>query len=674
MMSCAALDAFPALCRAVRHTLAIVALGTVLVTVAAKPIAAADGAGTIIVFDGSGSMWGKMPGEKETKLVAAREAVRRGLAKIPAQSRIGLASFGHRRKADCSDTEVIRSPEPLEVERIMEPLEGLNPRGKGPLVAAMRQAAADLGKTPGPAALIVIHDDLDNCSQDPCAAATDIAKANPKLAVHVVSIGLSKADAQRMACAPKTTGGRHFDVQDGTALGAAVEEALRLANNDAVATPQAAPTPVAAAPAAAPKPTEETEGPPALKLSASLGKGGPGVIVPLAWKVTAVSGGTAPIAAIRAPTLDLAVPAGSYVVEVQHGLARASETLEVKAKGATRRVIAFEAGAVRLSAHLQKGTAALDQAVFSIAEPTPSGAQPSGRIVWTGGSDSPPVFLPTGNWRVVAEAGKMRAERQVTISPGAMLDEQLAFGAGRLRLKAVDREGGQALERVTFRISEDDADSPDGRREVARSTAPEPDFILVPGTYYVTASQGASITRERVLVNSGDEVERTLVLPVGRLALQSKFAGAASLLQANVSYRLERLDQTQEPLRVNTPSARIELPAGRYRVESTLGAQNARIVREIDLKAGATSTLSFDHVASTVQLKLAAGRATSTGEVMWSVRDTQDRTIWQSLQTGPRAYLLPGRYRIVAETRDRRGVAEIEVKTGEVKVIEVPLE
>ena len=89
----------------------------------------------MIVFDGSGSMWGPIEGTRQSKLVVARDSMRRALTRIAPQTRVGLTSFGNRR-GDCSDVEVVRRAEPIDMERIMLPLERLNPRGRGPLTLA----------------------------------------------------------------------------------------------------------------------------------------------------------------------------------------------------------------------------------------------------------------------------------------------------------------------------------------------------------------------------------------------------------------------------------------------------------------------------------------------------------------------------------------------------------
>ena len=71
-----------------------------------------DGARVFLVLDGSGSMWGRV-GE-QTKMQVARDTVRTILKDWRPQDRLGLIAYGHRRKNDCSDIEVIRPVGPVD--------------------------------------------------------------------------------------------------------------------------------------------------------------------------------------------------------------------------------------------------------------------------------------------------------------------------------------------------------------------------------------------------------------------------------------------------------------------------------------------------------------------------------------------------------------------------------
>jgi hypothetical protein len=95
-------------------------------------VAAADATSdgpAIIVFDGSGSMWGTVGTEKPAKLDLVRQALRTSLPSLSPRVRLGLMSFGQRRRADCSDVEVVAPPEAGPPERILSLADKLNPKG-----------------------------------------------------------------------------------------------------------------------------------------------------------------------------------------------------------------------------------------------------------------------------------------------------------------------------------------------------------------------------------------------------------------------------------------------------------------------------------------------------------------------------------------------------------------
>ena len=198
----------------------------------ALPAFAAEPPTVVVIFDGSGSMWGKPDGEQKTKLVLARDALRLSLKHAQLETRIGLMSFGHRRSGDCNDVETIIKPEAGTYDRISGVLEKHNPRGRGPLTQALREAAKELGPQSAPASVILIHDDLDNCQLDPCSALGDLRRAHPKVQVHVVSMAMKREDAQKLQCLTKSTGGRHYEAATTTQVNAAIDEAIKLAVTD----------------------------------------------------------------------------------------------------------------------------------------------------------------------------------------------------------------------------------------------------------------------------------------------------------------------------------------------------------------------------------------------------------------------------------------------------------
>src|SRR4029079_4562961 len=95
----------PRLCRCLWAAIALVLF---VLSTNGTPALAAEPGSLIVIVDGSGSMWGPIEGVRQTKLVLAREALRRGLGKMAPQARVGLALVGQPR-GECSDVEGVRA-------------------------------------------------------------------------------------------------------------------------------------------------------------------------------------------------------------------------------------------------------------------------------------------------------------------------------------------------------------------------------------------------------------------------------------------------------------------------------------------------------------------------------------------------------------------------------------
>jgi Ca-activated chloride channel family protein len=97
-------------------------LGGIVLAVAAMvagPAVAqpADGARVFLVLDASGSMWGRVG--NQTKIEVARETIRTLLNDWRPQDQLGLVTYGHRRKGDCGDIEVLKQVGPVDATALM---------------------------------------------------------------------------------------------------------------------------------------------------------------------------------------------------------------------------------------------------------------------------------------------------------------------------------------------------------------------------------------------------------------------------------------------------------------------------------------------------------------------------------------------------------------------------
>ncbi len=632
--------------------------------------AAAEEPTVVIVFDGSASMWGKPDGESKHKMQLARDALKIGLAKASPELRLGLVSYGHRKGGDCSDVETIVKPAPGTVARITGILEKHNPRGRGPITAALKEAAKDLGPQSAPSSLILIHDDPDNCQADPCSALSELRAAHPKVVVHVVSLAMKREEAQRMQCLTRPTGGTQTEAANTQQVNAAVEGILNLAlAGSSASTGQSASagsggkdaTAATAAPSVPPTPVK-----PGLQLVASLGPGSAPLVTPLRWRVRPAGKADAvPVYENDAVAPFLELPPGSYEVEAQSGFVLARTSVQMAAGEAKTLNVALGAGVVRLTEDGPVAPSLGDAVVtFVRTEPAPETVSILRGLV-------PEIALAPGSYQIVVAAGPLRFERALAVKAGERVGIEPMLQLGELELVVAGTAGGPPLDGVLTTIFEDDPDSLQGRREVTRSAAMRPMLTLPAGTYYAVARLGATEVRERFAVRAGERVQRTMSMEIARVGVTARVPGRLDNA-GPIVIRLERLDDTKEVAQSSRAAAQFDVPAGRYKLEARIGTGNARIERELELKAGAREQVTLEPQAGQIRLRLmdAVGGAPMQ-DVAWEIKDRTGRVVFVATESEPRPILLQGRYSVRAEARNRRLSRDLEIRAGEARSVDL---
>lgn len=175
----------------------------------------------MLVLDASGSMWGQIQGKP--KIEIAREAVDTMLAGWPG-GQLGLMAYGHRRKGDCKDIELLQPVGDFDAAAIRGQVGKLQPRGMTPISDAVRQAAEQLKFTEQKATVILVSDGEETCSADPCALGAELEKLGVDFTAHVVGFDIeegSRAQAQ-LQCLAHNTGGQYVAARDAGELGEAL--------------------------------------------------------------------------------------------------------------------------------------------------------------------------------------------------------------------------------------------------------------------------------------------------------------------------------------------------------------------------------------------------------------------------------------------------------------------
>ncbi|MEL6375161.1 MAG: hypothetical protein AAFR04_14475, partial [Pseudomonadota bacterium] len=292
----------------------------------------------MIVFDGSGSMWGAMTGAKDAKFFLGRKGLSQAFTAMrrPQSINAGIFAFGHRRKGSCDDASALLEPTPLEPKAVLAPLQKFNPKGKGPLTLALTKMAASYPSISGLAGVIVIHDGADNCRGDPCAFASRFTRSHPGVPIQVVSLGLKPAAVEAVRCLADRTGGSYQNVTDAAQAPDAVAKAWRTATQGlrgfriADAQPLIAPDGRPDADGAARGPQPIPAGRAGVDVTARLAGAAGDLDVPLEWSVFKVGQqakpDTPPLLRIVSPRLRYTLPPGRYRIAARRDLLTQTRT------------------------------------------------------------------------------------------------------------------------------------------------------------------------------------------------------------------------------------------------------------------------------------------------------------------------------------------------------------
>ncbi|MCG8607079.1 VWA domain-containing protein, partial [bacterium] len=174
-------------------------------------------AGIYIIFDGSGSMWQKLP-EQTFKIEAAKQVLQEFVSGDFEGFELALRVYGHRRKGDCRDSELaipFSSPQTV-ISQLSSFMNNINPTGKTPITYSFRQALQDFGERSGE--IILISDGIETCDEDPCALMREWRESNVRIRVHVVGLGLDEKSRDAMRCISEAAGTEYYDANSASEL------------------------------------------------------------------------------------------------------------------------------------------------------------------------------------------------------------------------------------------------------------------------------------------------------------------------------------------------------------------------------------------------------------------------------------------------------------------------
>lgn len=675
--------------------LAVIASAATLMISAILPLAAQDAAGDplpslVLVVDGSGSMWGKLGDEPETKLALSQKHLIDALLKPNPKIRIGLASFGHRRAGNCSDAEVVVPPDADTSQTIQEQIAKLNPRGKGPLTLALQKTVAAIDPK-SPSSIILVHDGYDNCRQDPCQIANDVATSHPKLKINVISLDLPPDATKAMSCLPQKTGGKLYSVRTAKGLQTAVQSAMALASlkppKPAQRLSERADTDKTTNKAA------QDTGPPRLRLTAHFRGADQQNIRDVSWTIVTPTDLDNPMIDRQATVLAENINPGRYIVRAAVGLAKTEQQVTIKEEGETRSQITFDAGVIRFEGPAQEAASGEqpDPIFLSLYRKDADEDRDHSRPFWIGAAaQSKSLIVPEGTYDLTIERGVARRKIGVEVAAGkstpvqpdieggvlilgsTLAGRSSADGGGPNANQLSNQPGGFSAQ-VAYVISTDDPTAAGGRREVARSAASQAKFQLQPGTYYAQAQVGLAKRERRLAIGSDQIVRHQFQFDVARVKLEARVGNDPVPDSIPVTFEIYKQPTapTSQPIAATSKQNPLFiLPVGRYRVVASMTGAIRGQSQIIQIETGQQKTITVPVEAGKVVLRHSASLGPQARPV-YQIRRPDGKVVWRG-RPGPEtaALLTPGSYTL--ENRVSRGDRRaLEVVQGQTTVIDL---
>lgn len=188
----------------------------------------------MIVFDGSGSMSGTERlgiATFVTRIDKVRTALAQVLPEVAPSRRIGLITYGPGPYNKCDNIQLELEPRLDATDLIMEAVGKINPAGRTPLTAAVKDAAKVLRHTEKPSVIVLVTDGEETCGGSPCQLAEDLHSTGKQTTVHVIGYRVKDyswtgASALQSKCLADKTGGHYISVESTDDLIAAFRKTL----------------------------------------------------------------------------------------------------------------------------------------------------------------------------------------------------------------------------------------------------------------------------------------------------------------------------------------------------------------------------------------------------------------------------------------------------------------
>jgi len=178
---------------------------------------------TLLILDASGSMWGKINGK--AKIDIAKKVVKDTLKNFK-ETELGLMAYGHRKKGDCKDIEILSEPKKNNIQNISTLVDTISPKGNTPMGDSVLKAAEFLKYSEEKATIILVSDGIETCGVDLCALGKKLEETGVDFTAHVIGFGMTEKETIGLKCLADETGGKFVLASDSKSLSDALNKAV----------------------------------------------------------------------------------------------------------------------------------------------------------------------------------------------------------------------------------------------------------------------------------------------------------------------------------------------------------------------------------------------------------------------------------------------------------------
>ncbi len=384
------------------------------ITFSTPLLAEPESSNVLFIFDASGSMRGQVDATK--KIVIAKEMMTELVQNLEGV-KMGLIAYGHRRKSDCDDIEILTPVKENNQNTIISLIQSIEPKGKTPITKALILAAEQLESIEDKTKIILISDGRESCEGDPCAYVKQLKGKGINFKINVVGFDVNRREQKQLECIAQAGGGRYFKAKSKKEL----EKAFIEVKDDVkIEIPPEVRKPVV---------TQQGQG---LRLKAVLKEGAEPLKKDIYWRIYETSkdmygkrkqitgGGSNEI---------FKLAAGRYYVQAHFGHAMVSREIELKANEINEYTFNLNAGYLRLHATLSEGAEPLKKDIYWRIYEISKDMHGKRKQITGGGSNE--IFkLAAGRYYISVHYGKATVSREVDVKAKEINDYTLNLNTG----------------------------------------------------------------------------------------------------------------------------------------------------------------------------------------------------------------------------------------------------